>query len=198
MLVSRNEEPIQIVNAMSLERLAEIEIPTSLSPVSSVGLGEDGRFLLMTSDGRCREVRPASEGNSAAYEICDPLSIHEVESIALDETTGKLYVVHHIDRVDVLDAATLSAVERIRPSLASWRLVDRYVMSPLRLLIPQTGELGETIESMVSGKSAVTIDDGTETGQIVRYDVLRPVISCALFITVILSISCVFFATRDF
>ena len=198
MLVSRNEEPIQIVDANSFERLAEIEVPTSLSPIASLGLGEDGRFLLMTSDGRCRVVRRASEGDNATYEIRDPLSIHEVESIALDEATGKLYVVHHIDRVDILDAATLSVQDRIRPSLAGWRLVDRYVMSPLRLLTPQTGELGETIEAMVSGKSAVTIEDGTETGQVIRYDVLRPVISCALFITVMLTASCLFFATRDF
>ncbi len=198
MLVARNEEPIQIVDATSFEQLAEIEVPTSLTPMSSVGLGKGGRFLLMTSDGRCREVRPVSGVNDRTHEIGDPLSIHEVESISFDESTGKLYVVHHIDRVDVLDAATLSVQERIHPSLASWRLVDRYVMSPLRLLIPQTGELGETIESMVSGKSSVTIDDGTETGQTVRYDILRPVISCALFITVMLTVSCLFFATRDF
>jgi hypothetical protein len=71
-------------------------------------------------------------------------------------------------------------------------------MFPLRLLVPPTGELGETIEAMVSGKSAVTINDGSEQGQLVRYDILRPVVSCAVFITVMLGISCLFFATRDF
>ena len=105
---------------------------------------------------------------------------------------------HHIDRIDVVHPSDLSIVERIRPSLQRWRLIDRYVMSPLRMLIPQTGELGETIESMVSGKSAVTIDDGSEQGQVVRYDILRPVLSCATFITVMLGLSCLFFATRDF
>ena len=51
---------------------------------------------------------------------------------------------------------------------------------------------------MVSGKSAVTIDDGSEQGQMIRYDILRPVVSCALFIAVMLTLSCVFFVTRDF
>ena len=51
---------------------------------------------------------------------------------------------------------------------------------------------------MVSGKSAVTVDDGSEQGQVVRYDILRPVLSCATFITVMLGLSCLFFATRDF
>ena len=44
---------------------------------------------------------------------------------------------------------------------------------------------------MVSGKAAVTIDDGSEQGQVVRYDILRPVLSCATFIAVMLGLALV-------
>lgn len=197
LLVARNEESLRILDASSFAPLAQIEVPQSMSPVAAVGLGSEGRFLLLTSDGRCREVRPHGD-RADEYEISAPLSIQLVESIAYDARQGKLWIIHHVDRIDVLDPDDLAVLERIRPSVAGWRLVDRYAMTPLRILIPQTGELGETIESMVSGKAAVTIDDGSEQGQLVRYDILRPVVSCALFITVMLTTSCLFFATRDF
>lgn len=197
LLIARNEEPIRIVDAETFEPVAEVELSQSLAPLAAVGLDESGRFVLMTSDGRCREVR-VSEKDNSTYQLADPLPFHRVESIAIEPEDGHLYVVHHIDRVDVIDASDFSSVKQFRPSLQRWRLIDRYVISPLRMLIPQTGELGETIESMVSGKSAVTVDDGSEQGQVVRYDILRPVLSCATFITVMLGLSCLFFATRDF
>jgi hypothetical protein len=197
LLIARNEEPIRIVDAETFEPVAEVELSQSLAPLAAVGLDESGRFVLMTSDGRCREVR-VSEKDNSTYQLADPLPFHQVESIAIEPEDGHLYVVHHIDRVDVIDASDFSSVKQFRPSLQRWRLIDRYVISPLRMLIPQTGELGETIESMVSGKSAVTVDDGSEQGQVVRYDILRPVLSCATFITVMLGLSCLFFATRDF
>ena len=76
--------------------------------------------------------------------------------------------------------------------------MDRYVITPLRLVIPQTGELGETIAAMVSGKSAMSFDDGSGDEELVRYDIVRPVASCATFIVVMLMVSCVYFSTRDF
>jgi hypothetical protein len=197
LLIARNEEPIRIVDAGTFEPVAQVELSKSLAPLAAIGLDDSGRFVLMTSDGRCREVRSSGKDISI-YQLADPLPFHQVESIATDQQNGYLYIVHHIDRVDVIDASDFSTVKQIRPSLQRWRLIDRYVISPLRMLVPQTGELGETIESMVSGKSAVTIDDGSEQGQVVRYDILRPVLSCAAFITVMLGLSCLFFATRDF
>jgi hypothetical protein len=197
LMVARNEEPIQILRAEDLETLAAVELPTSLSPVAAVGLPGDGRFLLLTSDGRCRQVCKQTDSGQE-YIISDPLGPHQVETIHFDQASERLYVVHHIDRVEVMDPQDFRVVEQIKPSLNGWRLVDRYVISPLRLLIPQTGELGETIEAMVSGKSALTIENGSEQGEVVRYDIVRPVLSCALFIAVMLTVSCLYFATRDF
>lgn len=200
LLVARDEEPIQIIDAVTLEPLTEVSLPSSLVPVAAVGLGINGGFMITTSDGRARQVRPVSApaDENLLFELSDPLGIHEVETITFDSQEGKLFVVHHVDRVDILDVGTMLAEERIRPSLQSWRMVDRYLISPMRLLIPQTGELGDTIQSIVSGKSAVTIDDGSEMGRTVRYNIVRPVFSCGAFLSVMLAISCLYFKTRDF
>ncbi len=195
LLVARAEEPIQLFNSETLEPTGQIELPASLLPTSAVGLGESGRFALVTSDGRCRIVE---RGESKEWRIGGPLAIREVESSFYERDSNRLMVVHHIDRVDVLSADDLTMIEQIRPSLSRWRLVNRYAITPLRLIIPQTGELGETIAAMVSGKSALSFDDGTEEGELVRYDIIRPVASCATFITVMLLIGCVYFSTRDF
>lgn len=67
-------------------------------------------------------------------------------------------------------------------------------------MIPQTGELGETVAAIVSGETTMSIDQGgaSEEPQIIRYRILRPVVSCSMFIAVMLTIGCVYFATRDF
>jgi hypothetical protein len=197
LLVSRAEEAVQLLGASSLDPIQPLDLPSSLVSASATGLGKDARFALVTSDGRCRIIRRSDE-TAAEFEICKPLSVTEMESVHFEAATESLYLVHHIDQVDVLDAESLSVKKRIRPSLARWRLVDRFVITPLRMLIPQTGELGETIAAVVSGKSAMSFDDGSEEQELVRYNIVRPVFSCAAFIAVMLMISCVYFSTCDF
>ncbi len=195
LLVSRAEEAARLFEAVTFEPIGELELPSSLVPLAATSLSDDGRFALITSDGRCRIVQAPASGEWA---ISKPLSVTEVETAYMDRASGKLYLVHHIDQVDVLDAIDLAVQQRIRPTLRRWRLVNRYVITPLRVLIPQTGELGETIAAMVSGKSAISFDNGGEEAEIVRYNILRPVFSCAAFIAVMLTIGCVYFSTRDF
>jgi hypothetical protein len=197
LLVSRTDEPAQLLSASSLEPIQELELPSSLVPVSARGLDGEGRFALLTSDGRCRIIEPR-DPQSSDFSISQPLRVREIESIHVDRLSGRLFVVHHTDQVEVLDVSDLAVKESIRPSLAKWRLVDRYVITPLRTVIPPTGALGETIAAMVSGKSGVLFDDGSEEEELVRYNVVQPVISCAAFIAVMLTIGCVYFATRDF
>ena len=108
-------------------------------------------------------------------------------------------IAHHTDRLDTMDLHTLEPRGRIRPSTEGWRFVNRYVVSPLRTVVPQTGELGETVASLISGKSAVAINrDAADGGELIRYQITRPVASCAGFIAVMLTLACVSFARRDF
>ncbi len=195
LMVSRAEEPVRFLDSQTLEFVAQVALSSSLVPVSAQGIGDGDRFALLTSDGRCRI---ASVGDGAIASLSDPLANTEVESIHVDTHSNILIIVHHIDQLDLRDSKTLQSERRIRPELSRWRLIDRYLVTPLRTLTPQTGELGETIAAMVSGKSAVSINDGGEEKELVRYNVVRPVLSCAGFIAFMLTIGCVYFTRSDF
>ncbi len=199
LLVARAEEPIRLLDATSLQPLEELELSSALVPVTATGIGESGRFALVTSDELCRIVKSSDKGG-ASHAISKPIEVTTVAGVHMDASGKTLYVVHHIDQIDVLDAGNLAVRERIRPTLARWRLVDRYLISPLRMIIPQTGELGETTAAMVSGKSAIAFQSGggSEDQELHRYNILRPVASCAAFIVVMLTIGCIYFSTRDF
>ena len=84
------------------------------------------------------------------------------------------------------------------PDLPPRRLLEKYLISPARFITPQTGELGETIEAIISGKSAKTILDGPSAGEVVRYQLFRPILSCASFTILMLVVSCLYFSRRDF
>ena len=196
LLVSRDERPIELFNRETLEPLAQVPLSDRLIPTSVAGIGE-GRFLLLTSDGRCRLVAPES-GDGKSYGLSGKVGPNTVEAITYNPKQDLIYLAHHTDQVDLLDSGDLSIQGQIRPSLGVWRRVDKYLIGPLRFVIPQTGELGDTISSIVSGKSAVMLRGPSGEERIERYDILRPVFSCALFIVVMLTINCVYFGTRDY
>ena len=181
-----------------LQLLGTVQLPASESVISMVGIGDDGRFAIVTSNARCHIVQMETEPSFLAS-IGTALPIREVEMLHLDQESNELLVVHHVDQIDWVDLENFSIRHRLRPSLARWRLIDRYIVTPLRTITPQTGELGDTTASMISGKSAFTITNGRgEDTETVRYKVARPLLSCAGFIVVMLTIGCVYFSRRDF
>lgn len=195
LMVAWPEAPVECYTTDSLQPLGTVELPDSTSPVSAVGLGDGLRFVLLNSDARCHLITLDPQ---QGVTLENRFSVRDVESIHFESGQAKLYLVHDIDRIDVFDSKTLDRIEPIRPSLSGWRLVDRYLVTPLRILTPQTGELGETIAAMVSGKSAVAIDDGGDRPEYVRYNIVRPVLSCAGFVAFMLTVGSVYFTRRDF
>tara|TARA_R110002049_G_scaffold2750_4_gene22012 strand:+ start:201742 stop:204189 length:2448 start_codon:yes stop_codon:yes gene_type:complete len=202
MVTRPSEQTIEFFDAITLEPIGTTTLDSSLAVDSSIAIDDNEQFAVVTSDGRCRMVRTSSQPEPSSIfvaSISDPLPVHDVDTLIYDSRSGQLVVVHHVDQIDWFDLQTSTVVKRLRPSLDRWRLVDKYVITPLRTVTPQTGELGQTIASMISGESSFTVNNGagaeTET---VRYKIARPVISCAGFILVMLTISCVYFARRDF
>ena len=196
LMVSRIEQPIVLFDGETLEPLTEVPLSDRLIPTSVLGLDE-GRFLLLTSDGRYRLVSAPNEDRNS-FSLSSAIGTSSVEAFCLDRNANLIYLAHHTDQLDLLDAQDLSVRDTVRPTLGAWRRVDKYLIGPLRLIIPQTGELGETISAMVSGKSAITFSQRGGEEQVERYNVFRPVVSCALFITIMLTINCIYFKTRDF
>jgi hypothetical protein len=195
-LLSRGEDSVRLYDAETLASLAELDLDRAESATAVTGLG-DRRFALVTGDGKLLILQPSKDDRSE-YEIARTLPIRDVHHVTVDPISDSLVIAHRIDQIDLLDRTSLEVKRQIRPSLTRWRLVDLYFMSPLRMIVPQTGELGETIASLISGKSGVAIPGGPNEGEVVRYDIFRPVVSCSTFIVVMLTIGCVYFSTRDF
>ncbi|MDA8744701.1 ABC transporter permease [Rubripirellula amarantea] len=197
LLVTRSEQPAVIFDANTLNVIETIECPSGAEAMSVIGLNPDqqtARFLAVLTDGRIREL--TSNGESAKWgEFIGP---REAECVYFDPAKNRIYVAHHIDRVDLLSSDTLERQSTKNPSLSGWRRLDQWLITPLRTVIPQTGELGETVASMISGKTAVEINDGANENQVIRYKILRPVLSCSIFVLVMLTISCLYFTTSDF
>lgn len=130
------------------------------------------------------------------------------EAMHWDESDDKLWVAHHVDRVSAwqLTGAESPAgwsrrpAVTIRPSIGGWRMVDRFLVTPLRTVTPQTGELGETIATIVSGERSMQLPfaGGGEEPIVQRYNVWRPVLTCGGFVAVMLLLGCVYFARTDF
>ncbi|MCD0458805.1 ABC transporter permease [Roseiconus lacunae] len=197
LLVSRQEERIRWIDARDLTTIVEFDIPDGDRLLAIEPIGQTERFALLTTDGRVWIVgREGDAIRSAA------LSFSEVTAIEFSEDKNQLVIAHHIDRLDFLgfEGATASEVARtIRPTLTGWRNVDRWVITPLRTLTPQTGELSETVAALVSGKQSLTMGGNNDDDpDVVRLRILRPVFSCGIFTVVMLAISCVYFNRRDF
>ncbi len=196
-LLTCGEGPLQVLDRQTLQTTATLPLPDRLTVVSSVALGDAQRFAVLTSDQRCRIVsrRVADQ----AWTVSPSLELSNIEAIEFDTPSATLMVAHHIDQVDLLDAETLQSRLALRPHLSNWRQIDRYLIGPLRLLTPQTSELGGTIAAIVSGESTFERDrDEAGPVELVRYKILAPVLNCAIFIAVMLTISCVYFSRTDF
>ena len=195
LFVARSDEKPEILNAETLETIAELELPSGVAFHSAVGLRDGKRFAAVTTNGNCRII----EVDDKKARLGASLGIGDVESIHLDKRTNTLLVANHVDRVEFLDAETLNRTRIIQPSLDGWRTVDKYLITPLRTLTPQTGELGQTVAALVGGKSSMILGQrGAEDGEVLRFKMVRPVASCAGFILFMLVCSCWYFSTRDF
>ncbi|MEM9589616.1 MAG: hypothetical protein AAGA03_20200, partial [Planctomycetota bacterium] len=198
-LICRDKESPELLNADSLETLATIESEglEEIDRVLGLPAGKNGesRFLVLDANAQCVPVT----GDQGTLSAGSPLSYSDVESFSYDPPSDRLAIAFAIDKVDLLDPSDFSVQERIRPSLSRWRWVDRYVVTPLRTITPQTGELGDTISALVSGESSISVGPNPDQDEDkMRYKIWRPVLSCATFIGVMLGISCVYFSRRDF
>ena len=190
-MVGRKDSAIETFDAETLEPARTIEGDFAADMLQIRGI-DDGKFAVLSTDGSLRIIDSANGGFTT-------VSGNDFESIGTLDDGGKLMAAEKVDRLVRIDPATADRVDAVRPSLSTWRKIDRYLMSPLRFVVPQTGEFGNVIASAISGEDAVVIEDASGDGPAVsRYDFVRPIVSCGGFILVMMLFNTVYFATRDF
>lgn len=184
--------------AQSLAPIAADEPPSfdfsSFKISDVIPCGDTGQLAILSSDGSVYLL----DRRTSSTSIKPIGGISDVDAGVWDDESKRLWVSHRVDRLSAIDVTSQAIVERLSPKLAGWRLVDKYAVTPLRFVTPQTGELGETIASIVSGESTIQFPFDTETIQTERYNIWRPVLTCAGFIVAMLVIGCIFFSKADF
>ncbi len=184
------------------QSLAPLAIPESagfdflkLKISEVISCGESGSVAVVSDEGVPYLL---TRDNGSQLRMTPIGSLSEVDAMAWDGESKRLWLSHHVDCLSAYDVASKSTTQSINPTLAGWRLVDKYAVTPLRTITPQTGELGETIATIVSGDSTLQLPMVPEAPQTQRYNFWRPVLTCAGFIIVMLAIGSVYFSRADF
>jgi ABC-type transport system involved in multi-copper enzyme maturation permease subunit len=177
---------------------------SDLSVLAAVSCHSANALVIQATNGQASVIRVDDQ---QAIQVDRLGRTSNVESLWWDNEKRELWVAQNIDQIAVWNFSDLKAGKlpsrperEIRPSISGWRMVERYVVTPLRTITPQTGELGDTIASIVSGEDALQLPFASagEPAIIERYNVWRPVLTCGGFIAFMLLIGCVYFSRTDF
>ncbi len=215
-VVAQGDSPIRIFKADTLESVGEWESAAredivSGTPLELLAIADD-LFLMRTSSGHCDVIRVTG----TTIEHAGRLPVDEVESIHwhakdADEPVGQLIVAHDVDRVSWFSLelpeqssqqageVVIRADASITPTKSIWRWVDAYVIGSLELLTPKVLQLGDTTAAMVSGSDSLVMGMGDPAApEVIRYQIAGPLVSCGVFIAVMLLIGCVYFSRSDY
>nr|WP_255713045.1 ABC transporter permease [Rhodopirellula sp. JC740] len=207
-IASTGDEQAHVIDAETGEELIQCEWPNEIAPLAIHAIAEN-QFFVVTTDGDGHLMRVvADESGDGWLEIISTINTDDIESVLVDasdtEEVVRLTLAHDVDRISIYrttegEKGRFELMDTIEPERSFWRRIDRYAVGLLELLTPQVLALGDTTAGMVSGKQAFIINGGDmETGEVVRYGILRPILSCGVFIVVMLSLSCLYFARSDF
>jgi hypothetical protein len=212
-VASTGDELARVFNGDDFSELYAGEWPEDISPLSLHAVA-DRLFFVVTTEGSGHLIkviaREDTEVDTGSHElkILESLPVGDIETAMVefpaDSAVTRLIVAHNVDRISEFeisdsDSAKLNLVRNVEPERSFWRRVDRYGIGLLELLTPQVLALGDTTAGMVSGKKAFIMGGGDmETGEVVRYGIATPIISCGVFVIVMMLLSCIYFARSDF
>lgn len=209
-IASTGDESARVFEGNELNEFYVGDWPEDIAPLSIHAVADDLFFVVTTEgSGHLLRVLDQDDASEQRLQITATLPVDDIETamveVAPDATTAQLIVAHDVDRISEFEvshqsqSADISLIRSVEPERSFWRRIDRYGIGLLELLTPQVLALGDTTAGMVSGKKAFIIGGGDmETGEVVRYGIATPIISCGVFIIAMMLLSCIYFARSDF
>lgn len=192
-VIARQGEPLRTYDLQRLEPHREIAFPESVS-IAALHSSPDGRMIAATlSDRRVALIHAAPDP-----QLTFPRYPHRGHiSAAAWADDGSLWLAHHVDRLLAVDPSSGEVRADRRPERDLWRSVDAWVITPLRSIVPQTGEISEAMTAIITGRKDLEFEAGAEV-QREKLNVLRPLATCGVFIAVMLLLGCVYIYRQDF
>lgn len=192
-VIARSDEPLRTFSTADLEPLGEIPFPDSVTVVDLHASPAAEQIALTLSDQRAALLR---FDTGSALEFPDLPNQGRIEAVAWDPS-GTLWLAHHVDRLMAVDAVSGAVESERQPERDLWRLIDAWAITPLRSIVPQTGELSEAVTAIISGRQDLAIPTGREV-QREQLDAVRPLVTCGAFTVVMLLVGCLYIYRQDF
>ena len=192
-LLARKDDPLRVFDAADLSLKAELPIDETyavlrmeMSPAHDYGLA-------MLSNKRIVKI---ALGDSPGIVPADLPYQGDIEAFVWDDS-DRLWLAHNIDRLTVIEESMASDSQTVVPERDFWRNLYAWLITPLRTITPQTGEVGEIVIAAICGRSNVelTVGERVERQQL---SIVRPLATCGGFATVMLLLGCYYVYRQDF
>jgi hypothetical protein len=193
-VIARKAEPLVALDLATLAPRADEPFDTSRT-ITSLHALPRGRTLLGTTSDR-RVVRLTLEEERLEVAPAGLPHGRNTHGLTVGEQ-GRVWLAHDIDFLTAVDPASGAVVRQLEPTRDFWRRLDALLITPLRTIIPQTSELGETVVAVICGRSDLEIVTGGQTQQ-EKLDVVRPLATCGGFIVFMLGLGCLYVYRQDF
>jgi hypothetical protein len=186
---------IVIFDASTLGDIATLSIPKA-DPPRVAEISSDGKHAAVLTHGGHLFLCDAKQGQRL-----DP-SVRgdgDISAIAF-ATDGSLWTADRLKRLTHYDAKSLKREDSFEGSISRVEMIYRYALGPMAWVLPNTYGLrnAETYLFTDRKSEAVGGPDARLEAERLTYDVWGPIWQNLSFLTVVLALTCVYIARKDF
>jgi hypothetical protein len=177
-----------------LEPLDPLQTGVNSTP-ESFAISDDGKYLAIVFRDAQLWLYNARDSRQV------PLAIVGQGDLTAAAIAGeKLYAADRLTRVTEYDLAKLDVVKQWQGPMPLVEKIYRYALHPLFTVFPKPGELNQTVNYVLTSQdtkvAGLRFDDSSSPPA--KVDVWGPVWSNLVFLVVILTLSCIYIARKDF
>lgn len=190
---------LRFYEAKSGKLAGELPADRRRAPRFLAAAPDGNTFSLLTHDGHLWLVDPASRA-LLSPSVSGQGDISAVAFVA----ANRLRIADRLTRVTEyeLESFRPKFAQRWSPPQSVIANAYRYVIRPLYTVLPKPGELGNTVNYLLSGTAveSVATEGGRQDLDVVRtaYDPWHPVWSSGLFVAVVLALGCFYLERQEF
>jgi hypothetical protein len=191
-LAAREDGALRVIRAKDLEVVETLE-PAGANAARFIEAAPNGTWFALVYHNRCLRLYDAKQQEIVRRRFAGQGDI----SAAKFKDNRTLLVADRTNRVTSYDIVDNKQLKRCTPPSTMYERVYRYVIVPLYTIYPKPGELGNTVLYLLSEQETMGAV-GTDMRQAREHlKPWAPVWSSALFMVVMLAISCVYLWRTD-
>jgi len=194
LLVALGDGDYRLLDTTTLEPVP-VSLPVGLKKPRQVTSSPDGRYIAVVSHASETWLIDVTTGTRLS-----PGAISgDTHAVAFD-ADNHLLVGDLSMRVTRYSLPDFQLVSRRDPSLGTLHAIYRYLVLPLYTVFPKPGELNNVITRLFTKDDTVTASGDENDLQETQYeiDIQGPIISNAVFLLVVLTLTCVYISRKDF